>query len=242
MVYPMKKILVFSVLFATVLYVSAQDRKFNFGLHGIPNLSWMKSNVDGEVYKSDGSTIHMGYGAEFNYFFVDNLGIGTGVDIVYTGGKLQYHSAMLNTNANPNVVDTGIMSRKYKLQYLQVPLVIVGTTGNMLGKFAIYAKFGLGTSFKLSAKSNDKLVIDNSQGAEITANNVNISKDVSFIRESMIIGLGATYKVAKIISVNVNLSYNNGFTDILTSKNLAKPDIKENAKVNYFELSFGLLF
>jgi len=236
----MKKILVFSVLFVTVLFVSAQDRKFNFGLHGIPNISWMKSNVDGEVYKSDGSTVHMGYGAEFNYFFVDNLGIGTGVDIVYTGGKLQYHSAMLNTNTN--VVDTGIISRKYKFQYLQVPFVMVGSTGNMLGKFAIYAKFGLGTSFILSAKSNDKLVIDNSQGATITADNVNISKGVSFIRESMIIGLGATYKVAKIISVNLNLSYNNGFTDVLTSKNLAKPDIKENAKVNYFELSFGLLF
>jgi opacity protein-like surface antigen len=196
----------------------------------------MKSNVDGAVYKSDGSTINMGYGAEFNYFFIDNLGIGTGVSVVYTGGKLKYETRY------PDVKDTtGILERKYKLQYLEIPLVMIGTTGNMLGKFAIYAKFGLGTSFKLSAKANDKFTPDDATSTPILVENKKITK-VSFIRESMIIGVGATYKVAKIISVNLGLTYNNGFTDALTSTNLAKPEIKENAKINYFEMSLGILF
>ncbi len=233
----MKKILIFSFLLALVHCVSAQDRSFNFGLHGTPNLSWMKSNVDGAVYKSDGATMHMGYGAEFNYFFIDNLGIGTGVDVVYTGGKMKYATRY------PAAVDTtGILERKYKLQYLSVPLVMIGTTGNMLGKFAIYAKFGLGTAFKLSAKANDKFTRDDATDTPISVENKNITKEVSFIRESMIIGVGATYKVAKIISVNLGLNYNNGFTDALTSVNLANPTIKENAKVNYFEISLGVLF
>ena len=217
----MKKVLILIVLLFAFYGLKAQDRAFNFGLHGTPNLSWMKSSVDGEVYKSDGAGMHMGYGAEFNYFFVQNLGIGTGVDIVYTGGKMTYHTAMKHDVNNIEVVDTGILSRKYKLQYLQVPLVFIGTTGNMLGKFAIYAKFGLGTAFKLSAKANDKFINDKAVDTPLTADNKNITKEVSFIRESMIIGVGATYKVAKIISVNLGLTYNNGFTDVLTSTNLA---------------------
>lgn len=238
----MKKLLTFSILLVLVYCASAQDRSFNFGLHGTPNLSWMKSSVDGEVYKSDGAGMHMGYGAEFNYFFVDNLGIGTGVDVVYTGGRMKFHTAWSHDVNGGAVVDTGILSRKYKLQYLQIPLVLVGTTGNMLGKFAIYAKFGLGTAFKLSAKADDEFRNDLAPETPLTSENKIISKDVSFIRESMIIGVGATYKVAKIISVNLGLTYNNGFTDVLTSKNLAKPNIKENAKVNYFEISLGILF
>jgi opacity protein-like surface antigen len=238
----MKKVLTFSILFLAIYVVSAQDRSFNFGLHGTPNISWMKSNVDGEVYKSDGAGMHMGYGAEFNYFFIDNLGIGTGIDIVYTGGKLKYHTAWIHEVNNVDVVDTGILTRKFRLQYIQVPLVFIGTTGNMLGKFAIYAKFGLGTAFKLSAKANDEFRTDASPDTPLTLENKNISKEISFIRESMIIGVGATYKVAKLISVNLGLNYNNGFTDALTTTNLAKPEIKENAKVNYFEISLGVLF
>jgi hypothetical protein len=238
----MKKVLTFSILFLTIYFVSAQDRSFNFGLHGSPNISWMKSNVDGEVYKSDGAGMHMGYGAEFNYFFIDNLGIGTGIDVVYTGGKLKYHTAWEHEVNAVKVVDTGILSRKYRLQYLSIPLVMIGSTGNMLGKFAIYAKFGLGTAFKLGAKANDEFRNDLAPDTPLTAENKNISKDVLFIRESMIIGVGATYKLAKLISVNLGLNYNNGFTDALKSTNLAKPEIKENAKVNYFEISLGVLF
>ncbi len=233
----MKKILVFGFLITMFVFTYAQERSFNFGLHGIPSLSWMKSNVTDEVYKSDGATMHMGYGAEFNYFFVKNLGIGTGIDIVYTGGKLKYRTAMDIETISYN----GITTRKYRLQYLQVPLVFIGTTGNLMEKFAIYAKFGIGSSFKLSAKASDSFLKDISPEAPVSLN-TNIAKQVSFIRESMIIGVGATYKVAKIITVNVGLTYNNGFTDVLTGTNGAKPEIKENAKVNYFDLSFGLLF
>jgi len=233
----MKKVLIFIVLFIAVYHVSAQDRSFNFGLHITPNISWMKPDVDGEVYKSDGSSVHMGYGAEFNYFFIENIGIGTGININYTGGNLKYR-----TKFPTDQDSTGILTRKYKLQYLEIPLVVIGTTGNMLGKFSIYAKFGLGTSFKLRARSFDDFVPNYNKETTITTENRNISKEISFVRESLIIGVGATYKVAKVLSVNLGLTYNNGFTDVLTTENLADKSIKENAKVNYFEISLGVLF
>lgn len=233
----MKRIIFLFVFCIITVLASAQDRPFNFGLHGLTNISWVKSDVDKAVYKSDGATMHMGYGAEFNYFFIKNLGIGTGIDVVYTGGKLKY------ADKYPTSTDsTGILSRKYRLQYLTIPIVLIGTTGDMMGDFSIYAKFGLGSSFKLRARANDEFAADYLNGQKMIVDNNNISKDVSFIRESMIIGLGGTYRIKDIISVNLGLTYNNGFTDILTGKNKANPDIKENAKLNYFEVSLGLLF
>lgn len=233
----MKKTFICFILLCASIALSAQDRPFNFGLHGTPNFSWIKPDVDGAVYKSNGSTVHMGYGAEFNYFFIDNIGIGTGVDVTYTGGKLQYATKY------PSSTDSiGILDRRYRLQYLQVPVVLIGTTGNMLGKFSIYAKFGIGTSFKLRARANDEFTPSYNTSTTIVRENINITKEVAFVRESMIIGIGGTYKAAKLLSINACLSYNNGFTDILKSNNLATPDVKENARANYFELSFGLLF
>ncbi len=231
-----KCLLVISILLVVTLKLDAQ-RSFNFGLHAAPNISWIKPDVSGEVYKSDGSTEHISYGADFNKFFIANLGIGTGVNVVYTGGKLQYHTAM----AVNSTVDTGILSRKVKLQYLEIPLVLIGTTGDLLGKFSIYGKFGLGTSFKLKAKADDSFLADNATDPILTTDR-NIGPDVSFFRESMIIGLGGTYKIAKIISVHGCITYNNDFTDILTGKNGANTSIKENGKVNYVELSLGVLF
>jgi hypothetical protein len=229
---------IFLFVFGTLtLLASAQDRPFNFGLHGLTNISWIKSDVDKAVYKSDGATMHMGYGAEFNYFFIKNLGIGTGIDVVYSGGKLKY------TDKYPTETDSlGTLSRKYRLQYLSIPIVLIGSTGDMMGDFSIYAKFGLGTSFKLKARANDEFWAEYMGDQKMIMDNTNISKDVSFIRESMIIGLGGTYRIKDIISVNLGLTYNNGFTDILTGKNKANMDIKENAKLNYFEISLGLLF
>ena len=231
-----KQIFIFTLLLFVTVNLSAQ-RSFNFGLHVAPNISWLKPDVSGEVYKSDGSTVHLSYGADFHYFFIQNLGIGTGVNLAYTGGKLQYHTAYTINN----IVDTGILTRKLKLQYLEVPLVLIGTTGDLLGKFSIYGKFGLGTSFKLKARGDDSFVKTNAT-APTEFKNVNISKQISFFRESLIIGIGGTYKVAKIISVHACLTYNKGFTDILTGTNDAVPAIKENGKVNYFDLSLGVLF
>jgi hypothetical protein len=238
----LKKFCFTAIFIAATFSLSAQDggRSFNFGLHVSPNLGWMKSDVDQEVYKSEGVTMHLGYGAEFNYFFIKNLGFGTGVNINYAGGKLKYHTLY---DIGAGSVDTveGILTRKYRLQYIEVPLVLIGTTGDLLGKFSIYGKFGLGSSFKIKARSDDDFLQESSQ-AVFTKENKDISGDVSFFRESMIIGLGGTYKVAKIISLNFCITYNNNFTDILTGTNAGNPSIKENAKANYIDLSVGVLF
>jgi opacity protein-like surface antigen len=233
----MKRILAFSILITSMFCLSAQDRSFNFGLHLAPNLSWMKSDIANGVYESNGSSVHLSYGADFNYFFAKNIGLGTGINIVHTGGNLRYETKYPTSDDS-----TGILERKYKLQYLEIPLCIIGTTGDLLGKYAIYAKFGLGTSFKLRARSDDNFTPSYNNALTVTNDNYDISNDVGFMRESLIVGAGATYKVADVITINVGLNYNNCFTDVLTGKNKADPNIEEDARAHYFELTLGVLF
>ena len=245
-----------------LLFVSAntqaQDRKFNFGIHIAPNVSWVKPDVDGgEFYKyeKDGARFLMGYGADFNYFFIPNIGIGTGANVVYNGGKLKYPTVYYAKDPNTSSITDTIqsnLSRKYKLQYLEIPLVLIGSTGDLMGKFSIYAKFGIGTSFKLKARADDEYV-DRDLGKSYSQKNVNIGDRTLFIKESLIIGVGGTYKFKKIISINFGLNYNNGFTNIFSGsyneevelKNRADPNVnrvKESAKASDVELYVGILF
>lgn len=242
------KTLVFStIIICLVFSVKAQDRKFNFGIHISPNISWVKPDVDGgEAYKyeSDGARFLMGYGADFNYFFIPNIALGTGINVVYNGGRLKYPTIYTIKDGEGDSIGTAQCNlyRKYKLQYLEIPLVLIGSTGDLMGNFSIYAKFGLGTSFRLKARADDEYVDKLSEGTTYKEENANISKDVSFFKESLIIGVGGTYKFKKIISLNFGLTFNSGFTDILKDYNDQKTDLKENAKASYVDMYVGVLF
>ena len=247
------------MIFILSAAAQAQDRKFNFGIHVAPNVSWMKPDVDGgEFYKyeKNGGRFLMGYGADFNYFFIPNIGIGTGVNVNYNGGKLKYPTVYYARDPNTGIVIDIIqsnLSRKYKLQYLEIPLVLIGSTGDLMGKFSIYGKFGIGTAFKLRARADDEYVVRDNVEKSYTQKNVNIGDSTLFIRESLIIGVGGTYKFEKIISVNFGINFNSGFTNVFSDSyneevELAyrnNPNIKrvkESAKANYIEMYVGILF
>ncbi len=242
-------ILITSIFVFLSTKTNAQDRKFNFGIHFAPNVSWIKPDVDGgEAYKyePDGARVLMGYGADFNYFFIPNIAIGTGINVVYNGGKLRYPTPYTVRDNYDNPLDTVQCNlyRKYKLQYLEIPIVIVGSTGDLMGNFSIYGKFGIGSGFKLKARADDEFKEIASEKSYIKKN-TNIGHDVSFFKESLIIGLGGTYKFKKIISLNFGVNYDGGFTDILRSENAGSTEqkkIEENAKASYLELYVGILF
>jgi len=42
--------------------------------------------------------------------------------------------------------------------------------------------------------------------------------------------------------MGVELTFNNGFTNVLTGKNSVDPSISEKANLNFFELAFSVLF
>ncbi|MDO9256498.1 MAG: porin family protein [Bacteroidales bacterium] len=197
--------------------VKAQSSSFNFGLKAAPQISWMKPDTDG--YKANGAKIGFAWGFIADFNFTENYSIGTGFNMLFNGGKLTFSDA------------TGTVNREYFLKYIEVPLTLKMRTNEINGT-KYFGRIGLGTAFKIGAKKEDE--ITNAEGIK-----TNIAKSnfdgAAFVRESLIVGVGAEHEIAEGLKLGLELTFNNGFTNILTEK-----DVK--ATPNFFELAFSVIF
>jgi hypothetical protein len=241
----MKKIILLTGISIILLSgnLFAQGRQYHFGLFFAPNINWLKSDVQDLTYTSIGTPVKFSYGAVFEYDFTPNVGIITGINILKTGGGLQYNSIQdISTSSLPDS-EVGSLTRKYTLQYLEIPLMLKGSTGELHGNFSFFGKFGIGSGFCISARANDEFLPDNSTtGNKISIKNINVKDNVSFFRESLIIGIGADYRLGKTAIIEAGITYSNGFTDILTGNNTYKPSVEEKAHCHFVELNIGVMF
>lgn len=221
----------FSLLFLLLIVsfaANAQFPPYYFGLRAAPQINWMRPNVNN--YESAGVTAGFSWGfiAEFNFTEVHS--IATGFNMLFNGGKLEF----------PAVQDgkTGTMVRTYKLKYIELPLTLKMRT-NEINNIRYFGRIGLGTAFKIGSKSIDEFT-DN-DGKSTTSEKLNYD-NVSFARESLIIGAGAEYEIQDGPKFGVELIFNNGFTDILTGKNTVNTSEQEKATPNFLELGFSVIF
>jgi hypothetical protein len=108
---------------------------------------------------------------------------------------------------------------------------------NPIGDFQYFGQIGFGSNFLLNSKGEDEFTY----GTTIVTDEGNIT-NVAFIRESLIIGLGAEYTLDAGTTLGLGLQFDNGFTDILTGKNAVDSSIKEKAFSNFIELNAFVLF
>jgi hypothetical protein len=201
--------------------VKAQFSSFNFGLKAAPQISWMKPDTDG--YKANGAKLGFAWGFIADFNFTENYSIGTGFNMLFNGGKLTF----------PAIVDNeaGTMNREYFLKYIEVPLTLKMRTNDINGT-KYFGRIGLGTAFKIGAKKEDKFT--SAEG--IITNSAKSNFDgAAFARESLIVGVGAEHEIAEGPKLGLELTFNNGFTNILTEKNV-------KATPNFFELGFSVIF
>ena len=205
---------------------SAQDdlQKMQFGIKVGPNLGWIKP--DAENYSSEGSVIGFNWGFIAEYNITQNYAISSGFNVVYNNGKLKY----------PYLQDavSGIMQRKYNLQYLEIPVCLKMST-KQIGYITYYGKIGIGVNFNLRAKAKDVFNVE-------PETKKNISDEITFMRESLIVGGGFKYSIGGSTALMFEVLFNNGFSDILKGKNNVDPTIKQNAISNYIEFNFGVMF
>lgn len=222
------KIIFVLALLSVTYAANAQFPPYYFGLKAAPQISWMKPNIDN--YESDGVKAGFGWGfiAEFN--FTENHCIATGFNMLFNGGKLKFPAVQDG--------DTGVMMRDYFLKYIEVPLTLKMRTNSMNG-FRYFGRIGLGTAFKIGSKKIDEFT--NSDGQIITSSKVNYD-NVTFARESLIVGIGGEYEVKDGPKLGVEITFNNGFTNILNGKNTLDPSINEKANPSFMELAFSVLF
>lgn len=218
----MKRIfLIFSGIILTFLTVQSQDnmasiKPIRIGLMAAPSIAWMKPSDAN--FESDGVKFGSQYGLATEFYFTDNYGLATGVNIVYNGGKLNNKDAALKNIYN---------EIKYKLQYLELPLSLKMRTNP--GFLSFYGQFGLGLSFALNAKGDYKMKNN------VKKEDDDLKNDVNIFRGGFVVGGGVEISLGGSTTALAGVTFNNGLSDILKGKDFKSIN-------NYISLNLGILF
>jgi len=69
-----------------------------------------------------------------------------------------------------------------------------------------------------------------------------ISDEITFMKETIIIGAGFEYFFDQSTSLVVELTFNNGITNIFKGENTVDPNLKQKGYLYNFQLSIGVMF
>jgi hypothetical protein len=203
----------------------AQYKPFAFGFKAGPGIGWLKTDTKGY---SGGSSLGFSWGFVSEFNFSESYCLSTGVNFVFANSNVSY------PDLRPAEVQ---VDRKLRIKYLQVPFALKMRTGE-IGKMKFFGQFGLGTGFRLNAKGKDEY----SFNSTIYNETKNIDDEVAFIRESLLVGIGAEFRLDGGSLISAGITLDNGFTDILANKNNVDPTLKPKATNSFVELNLGILF
>jgi hypothetical protein len=203
------------------------------GLKISPNLCWMSPGTKG--YSNDGVRLGTTIGFVSDFYFAENYAFSTGFNFQFLNGKLNYEDSLL-IPGNPKV-QNGQVFRKYNFIYLEIPVMIKMQT-KTFGKISYYGQIGLGTGFRIKTKVKEHFEPD-------TGNPVDQEYDfnggTTFIRESILVGVGCEYHIDESTRIFLGLGYSNSLNNVLTGVNY-KSKLNEKSMLNYAELNIGVLF
>ncbi len=208
----MKKSLIAVLFLFLSINIIAQEKTttrhgFRLGLTAYPTFGSIKA-ANG---KSNGVSLGFAYGLMADFNFAENYSFNTGLTVTTINGKsteinvLPYHAMFSSTLP----VEYNL---KYKMQYLEVPLTLKLKTSK-IGVARWYGQFGISNNFRIGAKQDAESL------GKVVAADINATDFTRFYRAGLIIGAGGEFDLDAKTSVMVGLSFNNGFTNISTSKN-----------------------
>jgi len=131
------------------------------------------------------------------------------------------------------------LTRKYHAKYIELPLSFTMKTNEIKG-LRYYGQVGFGLGFLLSAKGNDSFLATDSYEPETS--NQNITRDMRFMRASLILGAGVEIPLHGDTYLRTGIKYDNAFSNVLKGDNALNPDEKNQARNNFIELNLAILF
>jgi opacity protein-like surface antigen len=236
----------FALLLLALPGYSQTERAVRFGLKAAPNLSWMNPDVTG--VNPGGGRLKFTYGLMSDFFITDNYLFATGIEIMATGGALDFNPAVhYTTGTATNQQIYNLQRREYNIQYLNLPAILKMRT-NEIGYMRYFGQFGFDVSFRTRARANDSGFY--TAGRQESAENINIADDVQFIRLGLNLGAGIEYNLIGNTNLMVGISYSNGFTNGLRGVSTtlypdrALPDekLRQDAVINIVSLNVGVFF
>ena len=194
-------------------FTGFSQTEFQLGLQLSPNISWL--NPDSEGAASEGSSIGFSYGIIGDFNIADNYAFSTGITLLNMGGKLSYPDALEIDQIPTN----GRTEADIRLKYVQIPLTLKLKT-NQIGYMKYYGQFGIAASINYDAEADTDFTHpgDNSK---LTRSDVDFGDEINLFRGSLIVGLGAEYNLSGKTSILMGLTFDNGFTNILSEDNYA---------------------
>ncbi|MFT5070255.1 MAG: hypothetical protein ACI8V8_000208 [Chitinophagales bacterium] len=235
--FSMKKII---IAFAFSLFITnsfAQHKKFRFGLQFTNGLSFLKSD---NVNIADSKVGYaFGYGLKTEFYFDENYGISTGLTISHprasrsnSPGVNEVIFDTTSTYANDNFLVPGI-KETYKFNYIEIPFTFKLRT-NEIGYFRYFGEFGLVNSFRV--RSRLSLVGSSIENESISKKLAPFDLRSNFFNASLKVGGGFEYTFSDKTALVVELSFNNGFVNVL------KDGDDKRTVLRVVNLSTGIMF
>lgn len=216
---------------------SNEIQKIKIGIYGDFGFSYLKPKSND--YRSDGSSGSYSYGLVVDNNFTKNYTFSTGIRFSSYGGNLSFNDS-LKVNS---VMETGVMKRKYRINYLEIPLSLKLKT-NQMGYLTPFVHLGLSNGFRLSSYADDEFSVSKSSTKVLTENS-DINDGTAFYRLSLDFGVGAEYAISQSLSAFAILSFQNGLTNSLNGTSFASENYTEtnnSAMLKKFALTVGLMF
>ncbi len=236
----MKKFYLTIVLLVITVQLFAQEKDFAFGFRLGASIDWLHPNA--EDYEGEGIRGGFAWGFLAEYNFTENYALQSGFNVQYLGGKLSYPEFRIY-ETDDGMMDSiqGLLTRTYHLQYLQIPVTFKMKT-EIKENFFLFGKIGLGTGIRLKAKADDSIDPLNKLEDPYEKDKIDIKDEISFIRESLILGGGAMITLKGTTSMIVELTYDSNLFDNLLGENSVDPSIEQKGSLNFIELGVGVLF
>lgn len=211
----------------TIATLKSQDSpsKLSIGAGGGIGLSWFKSK--NAEFRNNGVSPSYNYALNVDYNFAKNYTFRSGLGMRYLGGKLAYDST-----------EAIEIERKYRLQYLEIPLHLVLKT-NQIGYLTYSVNFGLNNQFRITSMGEEEFT-DGTQ-THITEG-IDFKETVRFYNLGFRFGFGVDYEISNSFAAFGVLSYDTGLTNTLSGTYILDPNQKENAILNNFGLTLGFVF
>jgi len=226
------------LLFALLMFglsASGQQKAFQFGFKVAPSIGWIKPNsVD---YEREGVKGGFNWGFVGEFFLMENYAITTGFNVMYLNGAFSYPDLQqIDPAAGGSLI--GITNRELRLKYIQLPVILKMKTNDFNG-FRIYGEMGFGLGFKVDAKANDLFYV---QGTLQEDETKDVSNEIRFTRESLILGAGVEYGIGGATFITAGIRFDNNFIDILKDQNSVDNTVEQKGIANLIEFQIGLLF
>ncbi len=229
----MKKTWMLTIVLITVSVYSF-GQKFTGGIFVSPGLTWMKPDLSKRI-ENNGIKLSFNFGAMADMNIVgENFKLTFGILANKFGGKVKY----LDSIPQFSTLDSTYALAKnaivdYKLTYLSFPIGLKGRT-NEIGYMTYFMKAGVQPYIRWKAK------------ADVTQGNIAdepINDETRWMYFDYFIGGGFEYNMGGSTSLVVELVFNNGFSDITTTKQYStKLNETEKVILNHLDLRVGIIF